>query len=95
MIFAPGTWLQSRIWPVKISSTALCERLPIGLLLFVMMQTPSRAIFVKTRPFGSTPSIGSREESPMSKRPSLTPLMPMSDWPPVTFGVRLVRFALW
>ena len=93
-IFDPGTSLQSRILPVKMPSTDSWERLQIGLASLVITHTPSRAIFVKTSPFGSTPLIGSREESPMSKRPSPTPLMPMSDWPPPTLGRGDLRVGL-
>ena len=46
--------------------------------------------------FGVDAEIGSREESPMSKRPLAAPLMPMSDCPPSTFGVGdLAGTAVW
>ena len=76
---APGTSLQSRIAPVKMLVTVCVEKLPIGFELFVITQIPSCASFVNRSPFGSTPRIGLREESPMSKRPSAAPLMPTSD----------------
>jgi len=80
--------------PVKIPSTVSWERLESGLAVLVIMHTPSRAIFVKTRPAGSVGS-GSREESPISKRPLATPLIPMSDWPPWTCGAGIFGKALW
>ena len=71
--------------------TTVCwERFEIGFCGLVITQMPSWAIFVKTRPLGSTPGIGLREESPMSKRPVAAPLMPMSDWPPPTFGAGIL-----
>jgi hypothetical protein len=85
-MLAPGTSRQSRMRPVKMPSTLSCERFEIGLAWLVITHTPSLAIFVKTKPVGSTPGIGSREESPMSKRPLAAPLIPMSDWPPWTSG---------
>ena len=64
---------------MKMFWTVSWDMFVIGFAGFVMMQTPSRAIFVNTRPLGSTPGIGSREASPMSTRPAAASLMPIED----------------
>jgi hypothetical protein len=61
---------------VKIALTSSWERLASGFFGLVITQTPSRAIFVNTSPVGSTPTIGSREASPMSTLPALTSSIP-------------------
>ena len=78
--FAPGTWLQLRTRPEKMSCTCSCERSPMRIVGVVAMQTPSRAMRLKTRPPGSEGS-GSREELPIVTRPCETSAMPMSDPP--------------
>ena len=56
-------------------------RLPTWLALLVIMQIASRAILVNTRPPGSEPGTGSREEAPIETRPLETSEMPTLDPP--------------
>ena len=75
-----GTEPQSRTPPEKIPWTCAEERLPTGFALFVIKQTASRAILLKTSPGGSV-GFGSREELPIVTRSCATSLMPTSEPP--------------
>jgi len=76
---------------VKMPTTVCWEICSGGSAGWVMTQMPSCAIFVKTRPWGSTPGIGLREESPMSKRPrgGATLIPDVRTGTPPTFGVEI------
>jgi hypothetical protein len=77
---APGTWLQLRTRPEKMSWICVWLSVAIGLELFVTTQTASRAILLKTMPPGSA-GLGSREDIPRVTRPRETSVMPMSEPP--------------